>query len=221
MYKSVTCRWLQDWKGSPQLPWNYFQNVLRSCFFKQVKDTPQVLYNMKQPSAIEMHSSCCQSKKQLAVIGIGNTLLGDEGIGVHVIESMRKNFRFSPKVALVDGGCGGLNLYFILERYDPVIIIDALTPDAGPPGSICLINDDLLSADTRKEYSAHSVGLKDALILLQSLAAPPGDLVLVGVVPVTLKFNLGLSPKIKQRLPSVEKMVVRQLELRNIEVSEK
>ncbi len=141
--------------------------------------------------------------KQGAVLGIGNPLLGDEGVGVHIVENFKKKYYFSPKIALINGGCGGLNLYFILERYDPVIIIDALAPNTGVPGSTHIINRDLLKGQIKGGCSAHSVGIKDALMLLQSLTKPPEDLVLIGIVPAVLEYNFGLSSIIEQQLPLV------------------
>jgi hydrogenase maturation protease len=51
--------------------------------------------------------------KQCAVLGIGNVILGDEGIGVHLVKRLRRKYHFTPEVAIIDGGCGGLSLYFV------------------------------------------------------------------------------------------------------------
>jgi len=158
--------------------------------------------------------------KQCAVLGIGNTLLGDEGIGVHVVERLRENYHFSPEIALINGGCGGLNLYFILEQHDPVIIIDALSPDSGVPGSLHIISDDMLTGGETGGCSAHHVGIRDVLMLLQAQAALPDDLVLVGVVPAVLDYDFRLSTIVEKQMPLVEKTVLEQLRLRKFEVWE-
>ncbi|MBL4903457.1 hydrogenase maturation protease [Desulfocapsa sp. AH-315-G09] len=159
--------------------------------------------------------------KQCAVIGIGNTLLGDEGVGVHIVERLQRNYRFAPEIALIDGGCAGLNLYFILERYDPVIIIDALALHAGTPGSLHIISGDELTGKETDGCSAHSVGIGDVLLLLRSLAALPKDMVLVGIVPDSLDFGFRLSPIISGQVQPMEDIILQQLHFRNIEVTKR
>ena len=153
-----------------------------------------------------------------AVLGIGNPLLGDEAIGIHVLERLRNNYRFSPEIALIDGGCGGLNLYFILEQYDKVIVVDAISSNTSPPGSIHIIDHTSLTGKITKGCSAHSVGIQDSLMMLQTLQNQPRDLVVVGVVPAVIEYNFNLSSVIKQRLPLIEFAVIKQLRLRNVEV---
>ena len=146
--------------------------------------------------------------KQCAVIGIGNTLLGDEGVGVHIVERLQRNYRFAPEISLIAGGCGGLNLYFILERYDPVIIIDALALHSGTPGSLHIISGDELTGKETDGCSAHSVGISDVLLLLHSLAALPKDMVLVGIVPDSLDFGFRLSPVISEQVQPMEDIIL-------------
>ncbi len=160
------------------------------------------------------------AEKNYAVLGIGNTLLGDEGVGVHVVENLRSKYCFSPEISLINGGCGGLNLYFILEQYDTVIIVDSLMPNAGVPGSTKIFSSDLLTGKKTDAFSAHCIGIKDALMLLQALARPPEDIILIGVVPAVLKYNLQLSSLLAQSLPLYENAVLQQLQLRNIKVLE-
>ena len=139
-------------------------------------------------------------------------------MGIHVIDNLKNKYRFYPEIALINGGCGGLNLYFILERYDPIIIVDALAPNAGVPGSTQVISGDMLTGQITEGCSAHSVGIMDALFLLQTLMIPPDDLVLIGVVPAVLEYSFSLSSIIEQQLPFVENIVLQQLRFRNIEV---
>jgi len=159
-----------------------------------------------------------QKDRSCAVLGIGNPLLGDEAIGIHVLERLRNNYRFSPEIALIDGGCGGLNLYFILEQYDKVIVVDAIAPNTNPPGSIHIINHASLTGKMTNGCSAHSVGIQDSLMMLQTLGNQPRDLVIVGIVPAVIEYNFDLSPVMKQRLPLIELAVIKQLRLRNVEV---
>lgn len=170
-----------------------------------------------QPLEIPENIQNHHDTTQCAVLGIGNPILADEGIGVHVVEHLRKKYSFSPEIALIDGGCGGLNLYFILERFASVIIIDALPPGTAAPGSSRVIKNLLLGTFT-DTCSAHFVGIKDVLLLLKSLATPPPDLILIGIVPDSINYSFKLSSVIEQSLLQVEKAVLQQLKSRNIEV---
>jgi hydrogenase maturation protease len=159
--------------------------------------------------------------KQCAVLGVGNTLLGDEGVGVYIVEHLQRRYQFHPKIALINGGCGGLNLYFILERYDPVIIIDALALHCGPAGSLHIISGDTLTGKEKDGCSVHSVGIRDVLLLLHSLASPPKDMVLIGIVPDSLDYGFRLSPMIRQQIQQLEDTILQQLHLRDIEVTKR
>lgn len=108
-------------------------------------------------------------KKKYLILGIGNFLLGDEGVGIHVVRELEKA-HLPSEVDLLDGGTGGLHLLGILQEYEKVILIDACLDDY-PEGHIRRISPKY-STDFPPSLSAHDVGLKDlvnSMLLLEDI----------------------------------------------------
>jgi hydrogenase maturation protease len=82
-------------------------------------------------------------KNKICVIGLGNILLQDDAIGLHVTETIKERYRFEPQIDLLDGGTAGLDLLPLIEHYEKVLFVDAV--DAGqPPGAIVMIEGDAI-----------------------------------------------------------------------------
>ncbi|MDN3655240.1 hydrogenase maturation protease [Ferruginibacter paludis] len=108
-------------------------------------------------------------EKRILILGIGNYLMGDEGIGVHVANRLQQQ-SLPPGVDVVDGGTGGFHLLGYFEGYETVILVDA-TLDDNPLGTIRLIRP-RFAQDFPKAMSTHDIGLKDmvsALLLLDKM----------------------------------------------------
>src|ERR1035437_500008 len=97
-------------------------------------------------------------QKEILILGIGNYLMGDEGIGVHVANRLQKE-NLPPGIDIVDGGTGGFHLLEYFETYQTIILIDA-TLDNNPNGTIRLIKP-RFAQDFPKAMSTHDSGLKD------------------------------------------------------------
>ena len=107
--------------------------------------------------------------KHTLILGVGNILLGDEGVGIHVVK-MLENKKLSSRVELLDGGTGGFHLLSALQGYPKIIMIDASLDDF-PEGHIRSLKPKY-SSDFPRSLSAHDVGLKDlidAMILLDAM----------------------------------------------------
>jgi hydrogenase maturation protease len=136
------------------------------------------------------------------LIGLGNLILGDEGVGVHAMRRLEAEYAFAPAVELVDGGTSGLDLLPLLKDQQRLLLIDALAADA-PPGTIRVIrNQEIRSALTEK-VSLHHLGIADLLALAELLDCAPPEIVLIGVVPERMEMALGLSERLRERLPEV------------------
>ena len=98
--------------------------------------------------------------KDILVLGVGNLLLKDEGVGIHVIQALEKE-GLPPNVSLMDGGTGGLHLIGWIQDYNRIIMVDA-TLDHNPPGTIRLIRPHY-ATDFPPLMSAHEIGLVKAL----------------------------------------------------------
>ncbi len=140
------------------------------------------------------------SNEKTLIMGLGNVLLQDEGIGVHVLNEMKKQ-DWPGHIELLDGGTGGFVLLSLFKEYHKMIIIDA-TLNNEPEGSINVIRPRFAS-DFPKSLSTHDLGLKDMLesaILLGKI--PEITLITISINPEQ-KMNMELSPALKERIPAV------------------
>jgi hydrogenase maturation protease len=147
----------------------------------------------------------------VVVLGIGNVLLSDEGVGVHVIKALAQRYEETNEVEFVDGGTAGMELLPLIEGADHLIVIDAIRCGQ-PPASIVRIEGEQVPAYFKTKLSPHQVGLSDLLAVLNFKGTVPGRVVLIGVQPVKLSLGLVPSPEVKTRLQEVVSMVVAELE---------
>ena len=148
-------------------------------------------------------------KQEILILGIGNVLLGDEGIGVHAVRMLEQN-KYPPHVSLLDGGTGGFHLLSIFHEYRKIILIDA-TLDGKLPGKVSLLKP-RYAKDFPRTLSAHDIGLKD---LVQS-SALLGFLPEIFLITVSISDNqplsMELSEQVKPSLVEIERWVNKLLE---------
>jgi hydrogenase maturation protease len=142
-------------------------------------------------------------------MGIGNYLMADEGVGVHLVERLSAR-DLPPGVDLLDGGTGGFHLLEYFEQYPRVILIDA-TLDGRPPGSIRRIKP-RFAADFPQAMSTHDIGLKDLVGALQLLGRMPEiDLFVVSIESIQ-EQGIELTPQIERVMPILEHNVLHAVE---------
>jgi len=144
------------------------------------------------------------------VLGIGNVLLSDEGVGVHAVKALVQQYDLGEDVAVVDGGTTGMELLPDLEDADDLVVIDAIRAGQ-PPASVVRLEGDQVPAFFKTKISPHQVGLSDVLAALTFKGHAPGRVVLIGVQPVTLSLGMQLSPEVGARLDKVLSLVVGEL----------
>lgn len=145
-----------------------------------------------------------------AVYGIGNILMGDDGIGPAVVRHLA-SLPLASDVVLEDLGTPSLDLPAYLLGFDRVIFIDAVALDA-PPGTIRVFSrDEITSVPTGIRVSPHEPSINDALIVLDFAGTAPRDVVLVGVVPETLEGGMRLSPRVAGAVEEASEVVRGQL----------
>jgi hydrogenase maturation protease len=136
-----------------------------------------------------------------AIYGIGNILLGDDGIGPAVVNYLFANNILGDDVTLEDLGTPSLDLPNYLTGFDRVIFIDAVAVDA-PPGTIRLFSrEEIIAAPPGIRISPHEPSINDALIVLDFAGGAPKDVVLIGIVPHTLENGMNLSPAVGKAIP--------------------
>lgn len=151
--------------------------------------------------------------KKILILGIGNTLLGDEGFGVHAVEFLRENYEWPSNIDLLDGGTRGLLLMADLMEHDLVIILDIIL--AGKcGGTMYLIEEgDLNNSLTRKE-SAHQTSINDVLTSCELAGFRP-EVLVFGLEPFSYqKIDTQLSIQAKELLPVFCDKVVQEMKIR-------
>ena len=146
----------------------------------------------------------------ILVLGLGNVLLRDDGVGVRVVESLQQHFAFPATVALLDGGTLGLDLLPWLDGLQGLVVVDAVAFGRAP-GQI----SHLEGADVREclhlKMSPHQVGLRDLLAAASLLGRKPARVVLWGAEPERLDPGTELSPTVAGALPALRQAVVNEL----------
>lgn len=134
------------------------------------------------------------------ILGIGNVLLGDEGIGVHCIKYLEKQ-KLPTNVHLLDGGTGGFHLLEYFQKYSRIIMIDA-TMDGNPPGTIKIISPKF-SNEFPNVLSSHDIGLKDLLETATLLGTFPQIILITVSISEIQTMNLSLSKEVESAIPSI------------------
>jgi hydrogenase maturation protease len=138
------------------------------------------------------------------VLGVGNFLLKDEGVGIHAIRTLEKEL-LPPGTDLLDGGTGGLHLLGRLQDYKRIIMIDA-TLDNHPPGTIRRIRPRYAS-DFPPLMSAHEIGLRDMIeAMILSGHSPEIELLVVSVSNIG-ELGVELTPPVEASLPEIVRQV--------------
>ena len=146
-----------------------------------------------------------------AVYGIGNILLGDDGIGPAVVRYLQSHVSTGDHLTLEDLGTPSLDLPNYLDGYDRVIFVDAVNVDA-PPGTIRLFTRaEIMSVSPGIRVSPHEPSINDALIVMDFAGNAPAEVTLVGVVPQTLEGAMTLSDAVSRAIPAAADAVMGEL----------
>ena len=145
------------------------------------------------------------------VLGLGNILLRDEGLGVRAVERLQVKYDLPENVQIVDGGVMGLDLLPYLEDADALLVVDAVRIGKQGASLVRLEGRDIPSALGLK-MSIHQVGFQELLAIGQLRGTLPSRIVLWGIEPVSLKEGLDLSPEVRIQLNALVDAIACELE---------
>lgn len=148
---------------------------------------------------------------RVVVLGIGNVLLTDEGVGVEAVNALAAQYDLPPEVEVIDGGTSGMDCLDQIADVDHLLIADAMR-SGKEPGTITRLANEEINAWFKTKISPHQVGLSDVLATLNFHGILPRNIVLVGVQPASFETHMGLSPTIAAVLPQVVARLVSELE---------
>ncbi|MBF0523830.1 MAG: HyaD/HybD family hydrogenase maturation endopeptidase [Deltaproteobacteria bacterium] len=154
-------------------------------------------------------------KQRIVIMGVGNTILTDEGVGVRVLEILRDRYAFPANVNLVDGGTLGLSLLGVVEGADLLIVIDAVK-NQGSPGTLYRLTWDDITGRVRYKDSMHQLDLVEALTITELIFERP-EIIIIGVEPADISTpGLSLTPMIQEKTQDMVQMVLAELSRRGI-----
>jgi hydrogenase maturation protease len=143
----------------------------------------------------------------LLVLGLGNVLLEDDGVGVLAAQRLIEEYEIPSDVRVLDGGTLGLALLPYVEDAERLILVDAVRADA-PAGSLVRLDGEDVPPAVATRLSPHQVGVSDLLDGARWLQRLPSELVLLGVVPQSIELNVGLSMPVESALGALIASVV-------------
>ncbi|MCP3958003.1 MAG: hydrogenase maturation protease [bacterium] len=137
--------------------------------------------------------------RSLLILGLGNVICGDDGLGVVAVERLAREYELPTGVSALDGGTLGLSLLAHVTGAEDLLLVDAIRADA-PAGTLVRLDGDDVAPAVRERLSVHQIGVADLLDALRLLGEVPRRMVLVGLVPETLELGLGCSPAVAAQL---------------------
>ncbi|MCL5062212.1 MAG: HyaD/HybD family hydrogenase maturation endopeptidase [Nitrospirae bacterium] len=143
-------------------------------------------------------------------------LLRDEGVGVHVTNTIKQRYTFSPEVEIIDGGTMGLDLLPLFEGRDKILIVDAVD-FAREAGYIGIIKDNDIPSALNSKLSVHHIGLSDVLFSAKLMGISPSEICLIGIQPKSLDVGLDMTEEIMEKIDTLIDLIIGKLKEWNIE----
>jgi hydrogenase maturation protease len=144
------------------------------------------------------------------VLGLGNPLMGDDGLGLAVLARLVEEWDFSPPVQLVDGGTWGMNLLPLIEDAERLVLLDAIHTGTAP-GTVVELEREAIPRYLAHKLSPHQVDLKEVLALAELRGTLTEATVAIGAEPEAIELMYHLSPRLEQRVEDISLAVVNRL----------
>jgi hydrogenase maturation protease len=144
---------------------------------------------------------------KILIVGIGNLLCRDEGIGVHVIQAM-KNMKLPDYIDLLDMGTATMDLISYLDGVNKLIVIDAMKA-GGTPGTVYKCRPEDLLPEEEGPISLHEIGLLESLNLAQKMGMEI-DTVIIGIEPKLIEWGMELSEEVRNKIPTVIEAILKE-----------
>jgi len=138
-------------------------------------------------------------ERRTLVLGVGNILVQDEGLGVRALERLQASHRLPSEVSAIDGGTMGLDLLPYMDGITHLLILDAVH-GSRPPGALVRLEGEAIPAALAMKLSVHQIGLQELLAVARFQGTLPGRVVVWGMQPACLEPGLGLSDPIRANL---------------------
>jgi len=157
-----------------------------------------MLNNMEEP------------KVRIVVVGVGNLLLKDEGIGVHIARALQQ-MDIPQDTKIIDGGTSP-DLPYYLKDTDRLIVIDAVKA-GGEPGTVYRFHPHDVNIESAEMVSVHELGLEQSLRLMRLTGSEPKEVVIIGIEPKEMDWGTELSAELQQKIPEIVNIVLKEINL--------
>ena len=149
-----------------------------------------------------------ENPRRLVIVGVGNLLLKDEGIGIHAVKALQE-LNLPAYVAIIDGGTSP-DLIAYSGAGEKLIIIDAVKA-GGELGAIYRFTPDNLNSASGKAISLHELGVPESLQLMRLAGNEPEETIIIGIEPQEISWGLELSPALQQKIPEIVEIVLKEI----------
>jgi hydrogenase maturation protease len=148
--------------------------------------------------------------ERMLILGVGNLLLKDEGVGVQVARELKRR-ALPPEVEVCDGGVGGIGLLDYFRGASKLLLIDAAEMSLKPGAVVRFTPQKLKDSGHGVKFSTHDLGLAEVLKLAQALGLCPEEVEIIGIQPKEISWGEELSPAVQASLPRVVEMVMKEI----------
>ena len=153
---------------------------------------------------------CNDPAGKIVIIGVGNLLLKDEGVGVHVAQELQKK-SLSSAVEIHDGGLAGIGLLDFFPGASKVLLIDAAEMNLEAGAVVRFTPEEVAGKVSGPRFSAHDIGLLEVLDLAGALGQCPPEVVIFGIQPKEISWGTELSPEVQASISKVTEAVLREI----------
>ena len=148
--------------------------------------------------------------RRIVVIGVGNLLQKDEGIGIHTVKALEK-MEMPDNVTIIDGGTSP-DILACTRGGDKLIIIDAARA-GGEPGTIYRFQPDDIVAESGEMLSVHELGVPQNLRLMLLSGDEPSEVIIIGIEPKEIDWGIELSPELEMKIPEIISVVIKEMSM--------
>ncbi len=153
---------------------------------------------------------------KVLILGAGNSLLSDEGFGVHLIRHLQAHYRLPDTVELYDAGTMGMMAIHKIEEADCVFIVDVVAADEAPGTLLRYGRDEFMLNKIPVKLSPHQMGIQEMLLVSEMRGRCPQELILIGIVPASTEPGTELSALLHAKLPETAGLLMDELRKRGI-----
>jgi len=149
-----------------------------------------------------------ETKIRTVVVGVGNLLLKDEGIGVHIAHALQR-IDILHNIKIIDAGTSP-DLPYYLKDTDKLVIVDAVKA-GGKPGTVYRFHPHDVNIESERMVSVHELGLEQSLEMMRLMGGEPREIVIIGIEPKEIDWGTELSAELKQKIPEVINVVLNEI----------